>query len=214
MSSIVAYAEFLLHINQINISVTLPSNCTEETSIKLSADYSVTVIQHLGEEISFRLPCQVAHDATFAVPLPKACELSYRLRVALDPQTTQIKLFPEVDDVLWPASSLTSGTQIACQHCKNILVDGRISGWKDLPSENWAEMMDFWHCHKPASEDSQTMNASGSTKGYAASNGLVPSEGVGLVDVSHVYLVRGNCIGIQVGVSSHLSYQFLSSSVS
>lgn len=24
--------------------------------------------------------------------------------------------------------------------------------WKDLPSGNWAEMMDFWHCHKPDPE--------------------------------------------------------------
>lgn len=21
--------------------------------------------------------------------------------------------------------------------------------WKDMPSEHWAELMDFWHCHKP-----------------------------------------------------------------
>lgn len=214
MSSIVAYAEFLLHISQINISITLPSNCTKETSIKLSADHSVTIIEHLGEEISFRLPCQAAKDATFAVPLPQASELSFRLRVASDPQTTQTKLLPGVDDQLWSASSLTSETQIACQRCQNILVDGKIARWKDLPSENWAEMMDFWHCHKPTSEDSQTTNAFESTKGYAASNGLVPSKGVGLVDVSYIYLLRSNCIGIQVGVSSRSSSQLLSGSVS
>lgn len=42
-----------------------------------------------------------------------------------------------------------------CSNCKSDLVNLKaISQWKSLPSETWAEMMDFWHCHKPADNPS------------------------------------------------------------
>ncbi|KAH3680306.1 hypothetical protein WICMUC_000373 [Wickerhamomyces mucosus] len=39
---------------------------------------------------------------------------------------------------------------IRCVKCNTILIDSKnISKISEMPSELWAEMMDFWHCHKP-----------------------------------------------------------------
>ncbi|KAL1871063.1 hypothetical protein VTK73DRAFT_2259 [Phialemonium thermophilum] len=55
--------------------------------------------------------------------------------------------------VPWPASDLRAGEPVRCRACGAVLVSVRaIEMWKDLPSENWAEMMEFWHCHKPGEE--------------------------------------------------------------
>lgn len=45
------------------------------------------------------------------------------------------------------------GGSLECSHCGTaILQDTSSITWKPLPSESWAEMMDFWHCHKPAKD--------------------------------------------------------------
>lgn len=73
--------------------------------------------------------------------------------------------------------------------------------WKDLPSGNWAEMMDFWHCHKPdppeeeRNKEGEDPNAV--VKGYGAGNQLVAVEGTVLVDVTS-FLVKGvDCLGVE-----------------
>lgn len=39
---------------------------------------------------------------------------------------------------------------IHCQACGNTVLDSRdVIAVNEMPSEIWAEMMDFWHCHKP-----------------------------------------------------------------
>lgn len=36
-----------------------------------------------------------------------------------------------------------------CKSCNHKLIDSLLRSFFDLPSELWAEMMEFWHCHKP-----------------------------------------------------------------
>jgi hypothetical protein len=51
-------------------------------------------------------------------------------------------------------SSITSTAHFQCKCCKSKLISLEIiATWKALPSETWAEMMDFWHCHKPSDDD-------------------------------------------------------------
>ena len=70
--------------------------------------------------------------------------------------------------------------------------------WKDLPSEGWAEMMDFWHCHKP---DEPHMHDHGSLKkGYAANSQLALKQGIAMVDANDFLLASEDCQDIAVGL--------------
>ncbi|KAI4177981.1 MAG: hypothetical protein LQ343_000065 [Gyalolechia ehrenbergii] len=60
--------------------------------------------------------------------------------------------------------------------------------WKDLPSENWAEMMDFWHCHKPDTDDTIYHYQDGLSKGYGAASTIESIAGVGLLDPMYLLL--------------------------
>jgi molybdopterin-binding protein len=40
--------------------------------------------------------------------------------------------------------------RLHCNHCDQLLLDSKdVTVINEMPSEIWAEMMDFWHCHKP-----------------------------------------------------------------
>lgn len=88
----------------------------------------------------------------------------------------------------WPSSYLTSfqssESQFCCQQCDSaILSCSGISAWKALPSETWAEMMDFWHCHKPAEPEGKvaSFNSSYSISAFHA----YPSTA--LVGLSYIF---------------------------
>lgn len=196
MPNIYLYAELLLNIRQVTIFAILPSSCNETTHIELDSNHKSLRLQHEDDGASIELPCPVVDDANVKVPTIPTKELSFRLAVSgsskLPGRTT-----PSSDNTVpWPASALTSETQLACGSCGNLLVTD-VKVWKDLPSGGWADMMDFWHCHKPTIEDMANGSA-GSTKGYAASNVLGPTTGVGLVDISCFHLAESDCTGIMV----------------
>ncbi|OCL11743.1 hypothetical protein AOQ84DRAFT_286583, partial [Glonium stellatum] len=83
---------------------------------------------------------------------------------------------------------------------------GRVKGWRDLPSENWAEMMDFWHCHKPSEHHDHGHGhgglghgeEAGKSKGYAASNRLRAIKGTGFVDLGAFLVREEDCEGVKV----------------
>lgn len=202
MPSILIYAELLLNIRHVTVFFILPSDPGPDTAASLSSDRRSIVITHQGKKQGLDLPCQVAAIAALDLPRTKLRELSFRLQVATDVDLSQIRQQSSEDkDAPWPASSMTPESRIACRSCKNDLVKESIPVWKDLPSENWAEMMDFWHCHKPNTEDAQSIHTHELTKGYAASNRLAPSHGVGLADTSHILLFENDCTGLQVCLS-------------
>ncbi|KAL8749718.1 MAG: hypothetical protein Q9184_006697 [Pyrenodesmia sp. 2 TL-2023] len=102
-------------------------------------------------------------------------------------------LIDSASNFVWTASWMRQDTQVACQSCQSLLVKDSVKTWKDLPSENWAEMMDFWHCHKPDTEDPLDHKATGPLKGYGAANGIGPTAGVALVDAMYIHLLLKDC---------------------
>lgn len=71
---------------------------------------------------------------------------------------------------------------VCCAQCGSTVIgDQVIQEFKALPSENWAEMMDFWHCHKPH-EESTSHNSS-----YAQSS-FKPYKGTCFVADSYLML--------------------------
>lgn len=198
MSSLSIYAELLLNIRQVTIFVALPSNSNQTTKLELSSDGTLISINHDGRYAELELPCRLSESGYLKPPLNLANELSFRLPLVENHKTLSDSETAQGDDGPWPASSMTPETQIGCRSCSIPLCDGSIKVWKALPSENWAEMMDFWHCHKPDVGGAQHGDPHGVTKGYSASNRLGPTAGTGLVDITSFLLLRNDCINIKV----------------
>ena len=196
MSSIYLYAELLLNIRQITVFATLPSDCHPETSVQLDHGGKNLSIQHESLKASLELPAQVSEATDFTLPSTPTKDLSFRLRVSAVSKLPVSIDSPTYQVVPWSASKLSSKTQLSCQSCGNLLV-ADIKEWKDLPSGGWADMMDFWHCHKPTCPN-EGQESVFSTKGYAAANDLGPTNGVGLVDIGHFRFAKNDCLGFQV----------------
>ena len=204
MASITLYAELLVNIRQVTVLAILPSLSSEGTHVNLCEDQKTLTVYHDGNEESIELPFQVASDQDLKVPSIPSHELSFRLSISSEAWLARHASSDYSTEVPWPASKLGPETQLLCQSCGAFLVTN-VTVWKDLPSGGWADMMDFWHCHKPTNEH-DTNHSAGDSKGYAASNELGPTPGIGLVDTSSFWLVASDCTGIQVCCHFHGSF--------
>lgn len=119
---------------------------------------------------------------------------------------------PLIDDfVPWTAADMSPSTRLRCSGCENVILnnprcadgsgDTSPAGWtwKDLPSGNWAEMMDFWHCHKPDPPEGHrhVEDPNAQTKGYGAANQVVATAGTVLVDVATFLVSEADCGGLK-----------------
>jgi len=114
---------------------------------------------------------------------------------------------------------------VLCAGCGSSVVKMlSLKVWRDLPNENWAEMMDFWHCHKPHEHEHGNGNGNGNEnveeatakKGYSATNKLKAIPGVGFAGLSYLILSAEDCTNIKVGHSwtTPCSPQLFASSLS
>ena len=204
------YAELLPNIRQITVTVGLPSSSNSSTSAKLSSDGHQFTLQHDEETSILTLPGQVVPDAPIQKPIFGLKELSWRLPLA--GQSTRGDV--ESNEAPWPAMRLGEGAEFLCRSCGSVIVQkGTIKFWKDLPSENWAEMMDFWHCHKPDHEPNGTNGCShnshlAATKGYGANTTFTAQPATAFVDLTTFLLTQSDCIGINVShISLSISHQ-------
>ena len=201
-SSIYLYAELLLNIRQVSLAASLPSNCNAKTRIWLGDDRRTLTLRHEDEEAIIELPCPVVDCENLKTHSTSTRELSLRLAVSDTARlSAQVKQAPSCSDP-WPALGLTPQTHVACKSCGFLLVKS-VNLWKHLPSTGWADMMDFWHCHKPSVNTADDEYA-GSGKGYAADNIIGPIAGTGLVDVSHFLVSSVDWIGLEVDQSLFL----------
>ncbi|RAH43713.1 HECT-type E3 ubiquitin transferase [Aspergillus brunneoviolaceus CBS 621.78] len=105
--------------------------------------------------------------------------------------------------VPWRAPDMRPGTRVRCRRCESVVLDQPARSaegwvWKDLPSGNWAEMMDFWHCHKPDPEGGHEHgdDPNAMVKGYGAANQVVATVGTILVDVAAFLVAVEDCLGV------------------
>lgn len=230
------YIEHLLNIRTLSIQASLPTSSTQTTRATISADKSILTLTHDDETASIKIPLNLSPNKESKIsldipPVPQK-ELSFRVQLE-EKEGSELANGLEREDgtvTPWTAEQLTTDTQICCKACGSIIVErGIITQWKDLPSEGWAEMMDFWHCHKPDHPDGPHAHGTDGElkKGYAAGNKLALECGVGMVDALHFVFIAEDCINLTVGapslfhcpsslpalrmlseVSSILSYQF------
>ncbi|KAF2096449.1 hypothetical protein NA57DRAFT_58364 [Rhizodiscina lignyota] len=205
MASIQLYAELLLNIRTVTFFATLKSEHNHETKATLSADGESITVTHEGESASIRLPTKISGGGSAALALPPTPAKELTLRLLLEEKAPGLLRYSDFPDsgsdnpVPWDALSLSTETEIKCGKCDNVLIPkGTVREWKDLPSENWADMMDFWHCHKPDEHHDHShhdANDAPSRKGYAAGNKLTASSGTGFVDTMYFLLAAEDCAG-------------------
>jgi hypothetical protein len=163
---------------------------------------------------------------TLASPSDSKNSYDYSFRMQVDPNEEALAPKDElIDDfVPWTAAEMSPLTRVRCRECATPFllhstanthedqnVDPRASTagwvWKDLPSGNWAEMMDFWHCHKPDPHEGhekdekdvalQIEDQHAHTKGYGADSQVVALPGTVLIDVATFLLAESDCIGLK-----------------
>ncbi|KAK2823869.1 hypothetical protein FQN49_007537 [Arthroderma sp. PD_2] len=214
---VLLYAELLANIRQIRLFITAigaaqndPSASTPELS--LSTSRSSVTVSHLNKILSLKLPRSVSEKsrdylrASHSTSYSGEDEYSFRLPIdeaATLPNNTPSDLHGPQSP--WSAKSMTQKTRICCRKCSAILFapsQSKTVVWKDLPSADWAEMMDLWHCHKPdpipekdGGERPKDMN--GHTKGYGATNRVVCEPGTIFVNVSSFVMAESDCQGVK-----------------
>jgi hypothetical protein len=205
--SIRIYAELLSNIRQVSVAATLPTFSDPSTRAEIVEDGRVIRIQHQGQTEILILPAQVSSNLTLPSPSNPAPSLTWRLPVS-PAEAKSLRPSARDEALPWTAVDLKTGSRVSCRRCDTMLVSsGKIQAWKDLPSENWAEMMEFWHCHKPHGEhnhghDGDTLAA----KGYGASNLIAAQPSIGLVDIASFMLAEQDCSNIVVSFAGPLPY--------
>ncbi|KAI9702089.1 MAG: hypothetical protein M1836_001433 [Candelina mexicana] len=207
------YAELLLNIRQVTVSVSLAPPSNSSTTLRLSSNRQSIELSHDGQQCSIQLPAEVIHPQqptlsqcppdqgqVLAIPSPPSQELSVRLPLADYTSRGASVGHRAGNEIPWSAARLPASAQFQCCNCANIFVShGCIKAWKDLPSDNWAEMMDFWHCHKPTGhQHAGNRDAPGMDKGYAASNKLIATPGVGFVDLCYFQFHPSDVAGANI----------------
>lgn len=193
----VLYAELLSNIRQISVIATLPTASNASTGITLAKDRKTLIITHDGLSSSLSLPALVAGTVLARPPSGKT-EVSWRIPLADQARSNQQVDLTDTAIAPWAAADLSKFTSLSCKCCGTTVVQaGSVQSWRDLPSENWAEMMDFWHCHKPdhKHEGAGANETDLSTKkGYGANNRFVADIHTGLVDLTYFLLNSVDCI--------------------
>lgn len=201
MPGIFLYAEVLQNIRQITLYATLQTNKNEGTKVEISSDKRYITVHHDDQTAKLLLPLEVSGTAELTLPVEKAKDLS--LRLALEDTDAVVPQSDENDsNALWSASFFNADGCLRCRQCDNQLTPpGATFVWKDLPSENWAEMMDFWHCHKPHEEnqdDSTTEGTVAGAKGYGANSRIRAIKGTVLIDSSTFLITKEDGPGVEV----------------
>lgn len=198
MPQLYVYAELLLHIRQLTLYASLSENKDKGTQVLLSSDKKVITAVYGDETASIYLPTQIKGTANVTFPLKKRTEFSTKLQIDDQNDLQQAIDASAGIQVPWTSTSLTSRAEFKCKSCSTSIVEpGCISDWKDLPSENWAELMDLWFCHKPHGHNHNDMEAAES-KGFSATSKLVNKSGTGLVDTMSFVLHAEDSKAVQV----------------
>ncbi|EZF32362.1 hypothetical protein TMEN_5849 [Trichophyton mentagrophytes] len=209
------YAELLANIRQIRLYVTTKDAVRNDSRpvVTLDSSRSLVTVSHSDRTLTLKLPLSVSARAREHLAASQATshggENEYSFRLPIDEAGSAVGVAPCHDYTSmspWPAKSMTAQTCICCRGCANILFspgEAQNIVWKDLPSADWAEMMDLWHCHKPdpipsRDRDMDSTSLDGNTKGYGASNRVVCKPGTVFVNITSFIMTQGDCQGAKI----------------
>lgn len=195
------YAEHLINIRTLTIQVSLETPSHAGTKATISADGSTLSISHESDIASIELPVNIAgeNDKELSIPATPTNDLSLRLRIDNNTGGSLQNSQSSETIIPWTATSLSNQVELRCKECNAVVVPrDKIQIWKDLPSEGWAEMMEFWHCHKPNEPHDHEHQTD--KKGYSADSTLAITPSVGLVNATNFIIADTDCQNIKVGL--------------
>ncbi|EGD96140.1 hypothetical protein TESG_03596 [Trichophyton tonsurans CBS 112818] len=209
------YAELLANIRQIRLYVTTKDAVRNDSRpvVTLDSSRSLVTVSHSDRTLTLKLPLSVSARAREHLAASQATwhggENEYSFRLPIDEAGSAVGVAPCHDYTSmspWPAKGMTAQTCICCRGCANILFspgEAQNIVWKDLPSADWAEMMDLWHCHKPdpipsRDGDMDSTSLDGNTKGYGASNRVICKPGTVFVNITSFIMTQGDCQGAKI----------------
>ncbi|KAG5439814.1 hypothetical protein PCANB_000096 [Pneumocystis canis] len=133
-------AESLSHIGVINIILEIPENIYQANFLKLINKHSIS-LEFKGILSIIFLPDEIEKDTSIRInQLNKALSIRLILNKSLIENTKEISP--------WSAVYIDSNSDFCCIFCSILLLNKHeIKYWKNLPSDNWADMMDYWICH-------------------------------------------------------------------
>ena len=192
------YAELLSNIRQISVIAAFENASNSSTKVELSSDGKQFLLRHDGQATVLTLPGAASTNFRLPPPAAGAKELSWRLPLAGELTGSSAE-----SDAPWPAKDLNESTEFLCRSCGEAVVGrGNVKEWRDLPSENWAEMMDFWHCHKPSvpqpSGSGNSHDDPAASRGYGANTKLTAQPKIGFVDLTTLLVAQADCLGVEV----------------
>ncbi|KAH6608654.1 ubiquitin-conjugating enzyme e2c-binding [Trichoderma cornu-damae] len=198
-ATISIYAELLSNIRQVSVRATLSSPSDSTTKAEIIEDGRRFQVHHRGEVRALDLPAGVLVRSTMPIPETRSLDLAWRLPVP-GAETERTRFSAESQSVPWSSAAIKVGSCICCRHCERVVVPrGRIKSWRDLPSENWAEMMEFWHCHKPHEHEHEHEHHNGealSQRGYGANSAITAQPEIGFVDLTSFMFSESDCDGL------------------
>ncbi|KAL2153887.1 hypothetical protein VTH82DRAFT_2563 [Thermothelomyces myriococcoides] len=200
------YAELLANIRQISLAAALPSPCDSSTRVAISADCQTVELKHRGSTCALKLPGKASLGGV-VLPIQDKQHGSTSLEWRLPLDASSLPPANQADNTPWSATDLDAESGVDCRGCANNIVrSGSVKVWKDLPSGNWAEMMEFWHCHKPDhhhhhhdGKTGKAGNQSLAMRGYGASSSISARKGVGFVDLTTLLLDETDCQPLTLG---------------
>lgn len=202
MTSIIhLYAELLLNIRAVTLTGTVQNDQQPDSNIEIIYSDSSIVVKHANDESVLNFPIVSFIEQKTTLPISVGQARNFSCRAAVKHKVPNVLASLEHLDEKTPlsAASLKAKSGMYCAQCRTSIVSPAvIHSWRDLPSENWAEMMDFWHCHKPQDHSSNQEGDALLNKGYAASKRLSSIPLIGLVDPMSILFSRGDCIGVAV----------------
>ncbi|KAJ6790379.1 hypothetical protein PWT90_04217 [Aphanocladium album] len=208
-TDILIYAELLTNIRQITVKTSLPTPADHTTGAEIFDEGRKFRISHNGITRELDLPATAPVKGTLPLSHKGSVDLTWRL--PLRPvRAPERQFLPENQPLPWSASDMKLGSPVSCRACgEQFVKDATVTSWKDLPSENWAEMMEFWHCHKPVDHDKPEANSL-QHRGYGAASIISAQPGVGFVDITSFLFTESDCCSISFS-SPSLSENFDSS---
>lgn len=200
MPELYVYAELLLHIRQLTLYASLSEDKDKGTQVLITSDKKIITATYGDETASIYLPTQIKGTANVTFPLGKRTEFSTKLQIDDEVELQQAIESSSDVQVPWTASGLNAGVEVACKDCGAVVVESGVVGqWKDLPSENWAELMDLWFCHKPHEHDhGDADQTAAEAKGFSAQSKVMNESGTGLVDILSLLIHVDDSKAIQV----------------
>lgn len=152
--------DYLPRLGTLSINMDVADGSAKISRVSLIGPNELVVV--LGStRYKIDLPISITDNNTKITQLiSKDGSLSIKMNVGSEINESFMNHLIDSDLQKWSVKDLLSKTSInpesqknefrfLCHGCNASIIDSTQANFRDMPSELWYEMMDFWHCHKP-----------------------------------------------------------------